>query len=102
MSEPRNPFYPLLLIAGLVFTLTAGATAVVPVLEQRAADAGSPPPPSPFRDALRERGWIWTLGALAALVLLGILSMGLDRLRRLQRERAERKIAVSDDRPTSL
>ena len=50
-SEPRNPFYLLLLIASCVFIVTALAYAVVPVLEQKARDMGQDPPPSPFRDS---------------------------------------------------
>src|SRR5947208_17118369 len=87
--EPRNPFYLLLLIVGVVFVLTVLAYALVPVLEEKARDAGAIPPPSPFRDALRRDGWKWVLGELALLVILGLLSMGLDRYRRWQRERAD-------------
>jgi hypothetical protein len=85
--EPRNPFYFLLLLASLLFVLTALAYAVVPTLEQKAADAGQPPPPSALRDALRSDGWLWLLYELAAMILFGVLSMGLDRLRSLQKER---------------
>ena len=63
--EPKNPFYLLLLLAGLAFTVTALAYAVVPTLEQKAIDAGQPPP-SPFRDALRADGWKWLLAELVA------------------------------------
>src|SRR5436853_631937 len=38
--EPRNPFYFLLLAASLLFVVTALAYAVVPVLEEKARDAG--------------------------------------------------------------
>ena len=85
--EPRNPFYLLLLVAGVVFTATALAYAVVPVLEQKAADAGQPPPPSPFRDALRADGWKWLLVELAVVAVLAIASMVWDRLRSLKKER---------------
>lgn len=52
MSRERpNPFYFLLLLTSLVFVLTALAYAVVPVLEEKAKEAGEVPPPSPFRDA---------------------------------------------------
>jgi hypothetical protein len=91
--EPRNPFYFLLLLAGLLFTATALALAVVPVLEQKAADAGQPPPPSAFRDALRADGWRWLLYELAVMVVFALLSMGLDRLRSLQKERAAGRIS---------
>jgi len=87
-EEPRNPLYLLLLVIGLVFVLTALAYAVVPVLEQKAREMGQEVPPSPFRDALREHGWRWVLYEVAALVLVGLLSMGLDRYRRWRRESA--------------
>jgi hypothetical protein len=83
-SEPRNPLYILLLLAGVVFCLTAVAYAVVPVLEQKAADAGSPPPPSAWRDALRAEGWRWLLYEVAVLFVVGIASMVVDRLRSLR------------------
>jgi hypothetical protein len=86
--EPRNPFYFLLLFAGLVFTITALSWWAIPVLEQRAADTGEPLPPSAFRDALRADGGRWLLYELGALFVFGIASMGLDRLRALQKQRA--------------
>jgi hypothetical protein len=91
-SEPRNPLYLLLLLASLLFVLTALAYAVVPVLEQKAADAGQPPPPSAFRDALRADGWRWLLAEVALMIALGIASMVLDRLRALQKEKVGRTI----------
>src|SRR5262245_36849989 len=82
-SEPRNPLYLLLLLASLLFVLTALAYALVPVLEQKAAEAGQAPPPSAFRDALRRDGWRWLLWEVGAMVVLGVASMVLDRLRAL-------------------
>ena len=79
-------------MAGVVFVVTALAYAVVPVLEQKAAEAGQPPPPSAFRDALRADGWKWLLAELAVVAVLSIASMVWDRLRSLQKERAEAKI----------
>jgi hypothetical protein len=93
--EPRNPFYLLLLLASLLFVATALAYGVVPVLEERAAAAGGPAPPSPFRNALRADGPWWLFGELGAMVLLGVLSMGLDRLRSLKKERAAARIGPS-------
>ena len=87
-TEPRNPLYLMLLLASLLFVVTALAYAVVPVLEQKAADAGQPPPPSEFRDALRKDGWRWLLYEVGAVVVLSVASMGLDRLRTLQKQRA--------------
>jgi hypothetical protein len=87
-AEPRNPLYFLLLVCGLVFVVTALAYAVVPTLEQKAIDAGQPPPPSPFRAALRADGWRWLLYEVAVLIVLGIASMAWDRLRALQKPRS--------------
>jgi putative copper export protein len=86
-AEPRNPFYFLLLVAGLVFIMTVLAYAVIPVLEEKARDAGTEPPPSWFRDSLRQDGWKWVLAEVALLVVLGLASMGLDRYRRWKKER---------------
>ena len=88
-SEPRNPLYLLLLLASLLFVVTALAYGLVPVLEEKAAEAGNAPPPSAFRDALRADGWKWLLVEVGAMAVLALLSMGLDRLRSLQKERAE-------------
>jgi hypothetical protein len=85
--EPRNPFYLLLLGASVLFVVTALAWALVPTLEEKARAAGQVVPPSPFRDALREYGAICLLALVAAMIALGLLSMGLDRRRRLQNER---------------
>ena len=85
-AEPRNPFYLALLVVSLLFGMTVLAYAVIPVLEEKAKDAGQMPPASPFRDALREDGWKWVLGEVALIVILGIASMGLDRYRRWKKE----------------
>src|SRR3954465_10252014 len=91
-SEPRNPFYLLLLLASLLFVVTALAYAVVPTLEQKAADAGQPAPPSPLREALRADGWRWLLWEVAVMIVLGVACMAWDRLRTLQKERSGGKI----------
>src|SRR5437868_5673360 len=95
-AEPRNPFYLLLLLVSLLFVVTALGYAVVPTLEQKAAQAGQPPPPSEFRAALREEGWKWLLCELAGMVIFGGLSMGLDRLRSLKKERAPAKMPSTE------
>jgi hypothetical protein len=92
-TEPRNPFYFLLLIASLLFVVTALAYAFVPILEQRASEAGQPPPPSHFREALNTQGWKWLLYELGAMMLFGLFSMGLDRLRSLKKQRGGEKIS---------
>ena len=98
-KEPRNPFYLLLLLFSLLFVVTALGYALIPILEEKAAQAGQPAPPSPFRDALRDDGWIWLLYELAGMVLFGLLSMGLDRLRSLQTERKQGTIPSVEQRP---
>jgi hypothetical protein len=95
-TEPRNPLYGLLLIASLAFAVTALAYAVLPVLEQQARDAGQPLGPSPFLDALRAHGTEWLLVQLAAMIVFGLGSMGLDRLRSLKKERLESRAGSSE------
>jgi len=101
-SEPRNPFYLLLMLASVLFVATALAIAVVPTLENKAREAGQAPPPSPFRDALRgEAGSRWLLYEVGAIVVFGVLSMALDRLRTLKKQRAAVTIPPSGDEPPS-
>ena len=100
-TEPRNPFYLLLLLASLLFVATALAYGVVPVLEEKAAEAGQVPPPSAFRDALRADGWQWLLWELGAMAVFALLSMGLDRLRTLQKERAAGRMPPAKDESQS-
>jgi uncharacterized membrane protein len=78
---PHNWFYALLNAASLAFVVTALAYAVVPVLEQKAADAGTPAPASELRAALRENGWWWLLVEANVIGVLALASMGLDRWR---------------------
>jgi hypothetical protein len=100
-NEPRNPLYLLLLLASLLFVVTALAYAVVPTLEQKAADAGEPPPPSEFRDALRKNGGRWLLYEVAAVVVLSVASMTVDRLRTLKKQRDQATIApTKEDQPS--
>jgi hypothetical protein len=98
-SEPHNPFYLALLFVSLLFVVTVLAVGLVPVLEKKAAETGQPPPPSEFRDYLRSDGWRLVLWEVAAMIVLSALSMGLDRLRRLQNERAAGTIPPSESKP---
>jgi hypothetical protein len=95
--EPRNPFYGLLLLSSVLFVLTALAYGIVPVLEQKALDAGQVPPPSPFRESLHRDGGVWLLWEWAAMALSGVASMVLDRLRSLKKRRAAATIAPPND-----
>src|SRR4051794_18614255 len=87
-SEPRNPLYFLLLLVGVVFVITALAYAVIPVLEEKAIEAGQPPPPSAWRDTLRRDGWRWLLYEVGVLIVVGIASMMLDRYRSLRSQKS--------------
>jgi hypothetical protein len=100
-SEPRNPFYFLLLLASLLFVMTALGYAIIPELEKKAVRAGEVPPPSEFRDALRADGHRWLLWEVAAMAVFGIASMTLDRLRSLKKERAAAKIGEEKPIPPS-
>jgi hypothetical protein len=97
--EPRNPFYALLLVAGLAFTVTVLALAVIPVLEKRWLDEGELPPASPLSEALREHGLTLVLWEVGAVVVFGLASMGLDRARRLRNERIA--ATAPTDRPSA-
>jgi hypothetical protein len=94
--EPRNPFYTLLLLASLLFLITALAWAIVPTLAEKARAAGRPLPQSELLDLLNDNAGTWLLYEVAAMIVFGLLSMGLDRLRRLQKERSEATIAPSE------
>jgi hypothetical protein len=98
MSAPHNPLYLLLLIASLLFVLTALAYGVIPVLEQKAVDAGQSPPASAFRDALRRDGPIWLLCEVAAMIVFGFASMGLDHLRSSKKRRASANAEVRNQK----
>src|SRR5271166_5922009 len=91
-SEPRNPLYLLLLVASLLFVITALAYAFIPILEDKARDAGQPPPHSDLRQSLRQDGWRWLLWEVALMIVLGIACMALDRLRALKTEARGRTI----------
>jgi hypothetical protein len=100
-SEPRNPLYLLLLLASLLFVVTALGYAIVPVLEQKAREAGQPPPPSEFREALRQQGGRWLLYEVGAVIVLSVASMTVDRLRTLQKQRSGVTITqANEDNPS--
>jgi hypothetical protein len=99
-TEPRNPFYLLLLLASVVFVATALAYALVPELERKALEAGQPAPPSPFREALRTDGWRWLLAQVAVVIFFGLASMVLDRLRALQKRPPEGTIPGKTREPS--
>lgn len=81
-TEPRNWFFTLLIPASVLFIITALALAVVPVLEDKAAQAGMNASPSAFRTALREDGWIWLLIEVGVVIVLAVAAMIWDRFNR--------------------
>jgi hypothetical protein len=100
-TQPRNPFDLVLLVSSFLFLITTLAVAFVPALEDKARQAGQDVPPSPFRQSLRSDGWQWLLWESAAILIFGLLSMGLDRLRRLQKEHAPATMPPADQERTS-
>ena len=64
---------------------------------EKARDAGATTPPSAWRESLTKDGWLWLLYEVGFMILFGLLSMGLDRLRRLQKERAEVTIPQANE-----
>jgi hypothetical protein len=73
--ERRNWFFTLLIPAGIAFTVTAVALAIIPVLEDRAAQAGHTAPTSGFREALRRDGWLWLLIETGVVIVLALAAM---------------------------
>jgi hypothetical protein len=86
MTQPQTPrrnwFFTLLIPASIAFAVTAVALAVVPVIEERAAQAGSPPPESTLRAALRRDGWVWLLIETGIVIVLSLAAMTWDWLTR--------------------
>jgi hypothetical protein len=98
--EPRNPFYLLLLLVGLLFVITLLAVVLVPILMDKAQAAGAEVPKEGFHQLIKRDGVWWVVAEVGVLVILSIASMVLDRLRILQKERAGKTIPPSDQ--TSL
>jgi hypothetical protein len=100
-KEPHNPFYFLLLAASILFVATALAYGVVPLLEEQMQAGGQATPHTAFGEALRNDGHWWLLGEVAVMALFALLSMGLDRLRSLQKPPSAGTIPPSPDDSTS-
>lgn len=81
MTSPkprRNWFFTMLVPASVLFAVTAVAVAVVPAMEDRAAELGNPAPPSAFRTALREDGIWWLVAEVALVIVLSVAAMVFD------------------------
>jgi hypothetical protein len=100
-KEPRNPFYFLLLAASILFVATALAYGVVPLLEEQMPAGGQATPHTAFGEALRTDGHWWLMIEVAAMTLFALLSMGLDRLRSLQKPPSAGTIPSAHDDSTS-
>ena len=101
--EPRNPLYLLLLLASLLVRRHR------PGLRRGAGAGGEGPRRRPSRRRPRPSAMpcARTAGAgssyeVAAMVVFGLLSMVLDRLRRLQKERAEATIPPPNNADPSV
>src|SRR5262245_9833915 len=95
-AEPRNPFYILLLIVSVLFVVTALGVAVVPILMEKATQAGADVPAEGFHQTLKREGVWWLLYVVAAVVVLALLAMLLDRLRSLKKARPAGTIPPSN------
>jgi heme/copper-type cytochrome/quinol oxidase subunit 2 len=95
-SEPRNPFYLLLLLVGMLFVVTLLAVVLVPILMDKAQAAGAEVPKEGFHQLIKRDGIWWVVAEVVVLVILSIASMVLDRLRTLQKERAGKTIPPCD------
>jgi hypothetical protein len=84
--QRRNWFFTLLIPASIAFAVTAIGLAVVPVLEDRAKQAGSPPPESAIRDALRRDGWLWLLIETGVVIVLSLAAMTWDWMQNQDKE----------------
>ena len=60
-SEPRNPFYLLLLLVGLLFAVTLLAVLMVPILMEKAERAGGDVPKEGFHQLIKRDGVWWVV-----------------------------------------
>jgi hypothetical protein len=65
----------------------------------KAEEAGADVPKEGFHQLIKRYGIWWVVYEVGALVVLSLLSMGLDRLRSLKKERAAKTIS-SNERPS--
>jgi hypothetical protein len=76
MKAPLNPFYPLLVVVGAVFTVTAFAYGLMTVRYSGAAYIADE---HPLIELMRERGTDFLLWEVAALCVFSIAAMATDR-----------------------
>lgn len=76
MQQLKNPFYVLLMVVGVVFTITMCAYCVMTLSLARPSDAEAPP--SPMIDFLARHGLTLVVGELIVLALLTVLAIATD------------------------
>jgi hypothetical protein len=72
-KKSANPFYALLILAGLAFVITAAAYGVMAVRESRAAVDGKPVAVHPLMQWMHEHG---NIALLTELAILGVCTFG--------------------------
>jgi hypothetical protein len=75
-SLPTNPFYPLLIVVSIVFTITAAAYVLMTV--RAISPTGAVSSPHPLMDFLDQHGVRVLLLEVAALAIVSFLAMGTD------------------------
>lgn len=94
--KPFNPFYFLLVIAGVVFTLTACAYGVMTVRDLRAtAPPAADEPGGPLLDLLRRRGFEILMAEIGVLAVTTVGAMGTDDYWRRRAVRADQAARTS-------
>jgi len=98
-AEPINPFYVLLVIVGIAFSLTACAYGMMTVRGARAKTVADGSPPSPLISFLDRHGARLMGGEIALLAATTFAAMALDQ-RRLRAALPPHPAAASPPSPT--
>lgn len=96
--KPFNPFYPMLVVAGVIFCVTACAYGVMTVRKLRNPLEENPPQ---FIQWMDDRGFslmMWELGGLAVLTFA---AMGIDTRTTAQPTRSPQSSAQPTSQPTA-
>jgi hypothetical protein len=77
-KKSANPFYAVLLVAGITFVVTAAAYGVMATRESRAAVSGKPVAEHALMKWMRDHGDVALLGELAVLGIAVFAAIGTD------------------------
>jgi len=78
-SKPFNPFYALLVVVGVAFTVTACAYGVMTVRDLRATERTAPDAPGePLMQAVRDHGFTFLMVELGLLAVTSVGAMATD------------------------